>query len=207
MENPAENMSEQNKLRLETHVKQLQESNLRGLEGRAQRGLDPAGMLAVHETREIIEKLAQDAGINIKDVDELTNALHVGAIWSKADDLAKAEKPEVKAWMLLADECREVNDRDLAPNEYLGDVDRIKKDLESAEKDPEAALEKAVKDIVEQAKEKFVKKDGVPFSEQDAFLYMAIAGEKYGVCKSGELYFSGANELDYSVLELKDLNL
>ena len=63
------------------------------------------------------------------------------------------------------------------------------------------AFDGAVEHIVRGAKERFIKKDGVPFSEEDAFIYMAIAGEKYGVCKAGDLYFVGANELDYSVLE------
>ena len=202
----AKNYSEaERQVRLQSHIEELRASDLHGLEGRIQRGLDPAGMLAVGETRKIIEEIMKKAKINIEDVDALTKALHVGAIWSKANDLGEAEKPEVKAWMLLADECHEVNDKDLLPDEYLEDVDRIKSDLELAEKDPEAALDKAVERIVEMAKQKFTIKDGVPFSEEDAFLYMAIAGEKYGVCKDGDLYFSGADQLDYSVLEKEGL--
>ena len=45
----------------------------------------------------------------------------------------------------------------------------------------------------------------MPFSQEDAFLHMAIAGEKYGVCKAGELYFVGADKLDYSILEKEGL--
>ncbi|MDP1718863.1 MAG: hypothetical protein Q8L24_00335 [bacterium] len=197
--------SAEQKIRLEAHVKELQSFGLPGLEGRVQRGLDPAGVLAVGETRKIVEEISKKAEINIQELEELTKALHTGAIWEKADDLAKAEKPEVKAWMLLADECHEVNDKDLSEKEYLQDVDRIKKDLEIDEKYPEAALDKAVEKIVATAKEKFVKKEGVPFSDTDAFLYMAIAGEKYGVCKAGDLYFAGANQLDYSALEKEGL--
>ena len=193
------------KIRLEAHVKELQGFGLPGLEGRVQRGLDPAGMLAVGEIRKIVEEISKKAEIDTQELEELTKALHTGAIWEKADDLAKAEKPEVKAWMLLADECHEVNDKDLSAKEYLQDVDRIKKDLEIDEKYPEAALDKAVEKIVAAAKGKFVKKEGVPFSEEDAFLYMAIAGEKYGVCKAGDLYFAGANQLDYSALEKEGL--
>lgn len=192
-------------VRLESHLADLRASGLYGLEGRVQRGLDPAGMLAVKETRTAIEELMKKASININEVDTLTKALHVGAIWSKADDLSKAEKPEVRAWMLLADECHEVNDKDLSTDEYLHDVDRIDADLKNAQQDPEAAIEKAVQNIVATAKEKFIKKDGVPFSEEDAFLHMAIAGEKFGVCKSGDLYFSGADQLDYSILEAEGL--
>ena len=35
-----------------------------------------------------------------------------GAILDRGEDLAKAEKPEVRLWMLLADECHEKNDQD-----------------------------------------------------------------------------------------------
>lgn len=193
------------KLRFDSHVKELQGYELRGLQDRVQRGLDPAGMLAVGETRKIIEEVATKSGISIADTEELTKALHVGAIWEKADDLAKAKKPEVRLWMLLADECHEVNDRELSQKDYLKDVERIETDLTEAAKDPESALDRAVKKIVQTAKEKFVKKEGVPFSEEDAFLHMAIAGEKYGVCKAGELYFAGADKLDFSILEQEGL--
>lgn len=182
------------------HTIELQRFGLADLEGRIQRGLDPAGMLAVHETRNIIESILSKVGTSIESVEVLTRELHVGAIWTKADDLAKSEKPEVRAWLFLANECHEVNDRDLSQEEYLKDVDRIKKSLKLAEKDPVTAINKAVKNIVKKAGKRFTKKDGVPFSEEDAFLFMAIAGEKYGICKAGDLYFVGANELDYSIL-------
>ena len=60
---------------------------------------------------------------------------------------------------------------------------------------------------MDSAREKFVMKDGVPFSTEDAFLHMAIAGKKFGVCKSGEMYFAGADKLDYSVLEKEGLTM
>lgn len=193
------------KKKIEAHTLQLKNYGLYGLEGRVQHGLDPAGMLAVSEVREIVVKLLQKAGIKIEDVEALTKELHIGAIWEKSDDLAAGEKGEVKAWMLLADECHEVNDRDLSSDEYLQDVNRIKDSFHSAEKDPQAALDTAVKRIIETAKEKFTLKDGVPFAEEDAFLFMAIAGEKFGVCKDGDLYFAGAAKLDYSILEQEGL--
>jgi len=187
------------------HYVELQSFGLDGLEERIKRGLDPAGMLAVEEVRRLIEEIITKSNINIEDVERITKELHIGAIWDKAGDLAVADKPEVKAWLLLADECHEVNDRDLSKEEYLKDVERIKKDLELAKQDPQAAFNKAVKKIVGSSKERFIKKDGVPFSEEDAFIYMAIAGEKYGICRAGDLYFVGSNELDYSILETEGL--
>ena len=191
--------------RISLHTIELQNFGLPGLEGRIQRGLDPAGMLAVKETRKIIESILSEAGIDIDAVEALTRELHMGAIWKRADDLAKAKKPEVKAWLLLANECQEVNDGDLTPEEYLKDCDRIKNNLKLSEENPKSALDKAVENIVTTAADKFIKKDGVPFSQEDAFLHMAIAGEKYGVCKAGELYFVGADKLDYSILEKEGL--
>ena len=191
--------------RISLHTIELQNFGLPGLEGRIQRGLDPAGMLAVKETRKIIESILSEAGIDIDAVEALTRELHMGAIWKRADDLAKAKKPEVKAWLLLANECQEVNDGDLTPEEYLKDFDRIKNNLKLSEENPKSALDKAVENIVTTAADKFIKKDGVPFSQEDAFLHMAIAGEKYGVCKAGKLYFVGADKLDYSILEKEGL--
>ena len=201
------NNEDVNEMRLDAHAAELKASGLFGLEGRIQRGLDPAGMLAVKETRKIIDEIMTNAGIDILEVDRLTNELHVGGIWTRANDLAKATKPEVRAWMLLADQCHEVNDKDLTPDEYLKDTDRIVAGFREALKDSEAALDKAVKNIVDSAKEKFVMKDGVPFSTEDAFLHMAIAGQKFGVCKAGEMYFVGADKLDYSVLDKKGLTM
>lgn len=191
--------------RVVLHTIELKNFGLPGLEGRIQRGLDPAGMLAVKETRKIIESILSKAGIDIKVVEVLTRELHVGAIWRRADELARAEKPEVRAWFLLADECHEVNDKDLTPEEYLQDTRRIIEKLKQADEDPQKAIAEAVGNIVTTARDKFVKKEGVSFSEKDAFLHMAIAGEKYGVCKAGELYLVGADKLDYSILDQKGL--
>jgi len=93
----------------------------------------------------------------------------------------------------------------LDANGYIQDVDRIEKDLGEAIKNPDQAIDQAVQHILTSAKEKFVEKDGVPFSEEDAFLHMAIAGKKYGVCKAGDLYFAGSKELDYSTIEAEGL--
>lgn len=201
MPEPQPPQFDQKTVRLETHQRELQSYGLRGLEDRMQRGLDPAGMLAVQETRKIAEDFIAKIGTTPEQVDELTKSLHVGAIWDNAEDLKKAEKPEIKAWMVLANACHEVNDTELSPDAYLADVDRIKGELQQAEMDPEAGVAKAVENIVNAAKEKFTYKDGVPFTEQDAFLHMAIAGEKYGVSKQGDLYFVGAKQLDYTMLD------
>ncbi len=191
--------------RVSLHKIELQNYGLPGLEGRIQQGLDPAGMLAVKETRQIIERILDKVGIDMEKIEVLTRELHVGAIWDKSYDLALAEKPEVKVWLLLADKCHEVNDRELTFEEYSKDANRIIEELKEAEKDPEYFFEVSRQNIVENARLKFTKKDGVPFSNEDAFLHMSIAGEKYGVCASGDIYRVGANRLDYSILEREGL--
>ena len=87
-----------------------QAHNLRGLEGRIKRGLDPAGMLAVPGTRSKLEGIANAIGADMKAVDQLTAELHVGAIWNKADSLAKCEDPNVQLWMIAAEATSEKGD-------------------------------------------------------------------------------------------------
>ena len=196
---------EQEAKQIEAHGEQLRAYGLRGLEGRIVRGLDPAGMLAVKEVRQIVEKIASSAGVSMDAVDTLTKELHVGAIWSRAQDLGEGERPEVQLWMLLVRACHEVSDHDLDAKSYLADVERIKNELTAAFVGGEGVLLEATKSIHADAAIKFVLKDDVPFSESDAFLHMAIMGHGFGVCKSGELYFAGANELDYDSLTQEGL--
>lgn len=185
---------------IESHLKDLRSYGLQGLEGRIQRGLDPAGMLAVKETRSKIQALTEKLHASLESLEELTKSLHVGAVWNRAQDLARAEKMEVRLWMLLAYACHEVNDHDLTSSEYLEDCARIEGVLNGALLDSEHVIEEAIQYLHTKAQTSFVKKDEVAFSEDDAFLFMAIAGETQGVCKAGDLYFVGANQLDFSVL-------
>ena len=168
------------------------EHGLRGLESRLQRGLDPAGMLAVSETKKVIEEKFGDVYEKIVDV---TDALHVGAIWSNASDLAAVEKREIKAWMLMAYACHEVNDKDLTPSEYVADFRRVEQTLRETDAD------EAVNAMRSRAAESFVveqhKSQEIPFSTEDAFLFMAMLGHKSGVVQAGDIYFVGADSLDF----------
>ena len=80
-----------------------EQHGLRGLEGRVQRGLDPAGMLAVPETRAELEQVVDKLGASMDDVIKLTNELHVGGIWQNAERLAAAEDGDVKAWIIAGE--------------------------------------------------------------------------------------------------------
>jgi hypothetical protein len=182
----------------EQHMSQLseyaQKQGLHGLEGRLIRGLDPAGMLAVHETNAIVRsKIHPD---NYSKLVQLTNQLHVGGIWDNAEKLKQASEDEVKAWFLMADVCIEVNHKDLTPEEYILDFQRVKKDLQ--EKSPDDA----VKEMREKAKGSFTlepyKGKSIPLGiSDDSFLHMAICGYKAGIVKGGDLYFVGSKEFDF----------
>lgn len=180
-------------------------NKLRGLEGRIQRGLDPAGMLAVKETRAKMETVAQKIGVSIEDVEKITNELHVGAIWKYADKLAEGDSADVKAWMIAGEACVRGKEKegDMGKEEFLADMGRVNGLLDEAASNPEEFAKKAKDNLISKSKEQFVVADGVAMSEQDAgFLAMAVNGYKSGIVKDkGGLLFVGANELDYGVLE------
>lgn len=179
---------------------------LRGLEGRVQRGLDPAGILAVQETRAKVEALVQKLGVNLEAVEKLTDQLHVGAIWNNADALAKGEDASIQAWMALAEITTSGKEMegDLSEEEFLADTERVKGLLEQAVADTEQFVAQAKENLINSSKKQFEVVDGVAVSEQDSgFLAAAVNGFKSGVVKDKNgLLFVGANELDFDSLGL-----
>jgi len=189
--------------RLMEHKKQLQDYGLRGLEGRMQNGLDPAAMLAVKEVRTKVEEIANLLGGDVNKLDELTKELHVGGVWKNAERLSKAEDPEAVAWLVLASETQERNAAEelLDDDGYLQDVARITAELAELSQDLDEVKERA-KAEVERRSGMYEKIDGVAYSEKGyPYLDMAIAGEESGVWKDGELYFIGADTIDFDSLE------
>jgi len=177
-------------------------NGLRGLTGRLQRGLDPAGMLAMPNTSDLAAEIANGLGADPREVLKLTNALHTGGIWENAARLAAAEDPAVLTWMVLAHLTAEGEKR---PDEFIHDFTRLVRDLNEAATDPNAAAEAAKQELVARAKDQFVLSDGVPVSTSDAFLQMAILGYRYGIVQSENDLFVAAKELDFSILERKQL--
>ncbi len=195
-------------LRVEQIKNQLQEygeeNKLQGLEGRIQRGLDPAGMLAVEETRTKVEKVAEALGASMEDVIKLTNELHTGAIWDKADILAEGKDPAVKTWMSTAEVTvsGKEEEGDISEQEFIQDLTRVNNLLDEAINDPEEFAGKAKGKLIDRSKEQFTMDEDVPVSEVDAgFLAMAVNGHKSGIVEQGGLMFVGSKELDFSVLE------
>jgi len=165
---------------------------LQGLNGRLQGGLDPAGLLAVHATRQIIRSLIPPDAFD--SLVTLTNELHRGGIWAHADSLSTSDAPEVKAWFLMGCACVESNTGDLTRGEYFQSVRgvlRYKRMDEAVAEMRERAIDSYI--LVDHAGQK------IPFGDSDSgFLDMAITGYKSGVVAQEEqdrgpnLYFVGA---------------
>lgn len=198
----ADQVAEETKKELQAYGEQYK---LRGLEGRVERGLDPAGMLAVKVTRQKLEKVAEKLGASVEDVITVTNELHTGAIWKYADLLAKADRPDIETWMVAGEVTTNGKEKegDLTPEEFVKDLERVNQFLDQAVENPKEFFEQAKENLITKSKTQFTVEDGVPVSELDSgFLAMAVNGYKSGiVVDKGGLLFVGANELDYGVLE------
>lgn len=178
---------------------------LRGLEGRIQRGLDPAGMLAVKETKEKLIRLSEAMGSKEEDIVALTNKLHVGAIWEYADELAKGEDPTIKSWMVAGEitVAGKEKEGDLSQDEFLKDLERVNSLLDQALENPEEFAKKAHHNLIVKSREQFGVEDAVPISDLDSgFLAMAVNGYHSGIVRDkGGLLFVGAGKLGFGVLE------
>jgi hypothetical protein len=179
-------------------------NHFRGLVGRMQRGLDPAGMIAVEETLGKLEEIGNALGVDLMEFVKLTNALHVGAIWDYAQDFVLGTNKELQLWMVTGEACVSGKEKegDLSPEEFMVDVKRVHGLLDEAVADPQAFVKRSQEELVLRASEKFQLKDGVPFSEvDDGFLAAAICGYQAAVVldKDG-LLFVGAANLDYAYL-------
>ena len=194
--------------KITTQLKTYAEQHkLRGLEGRIQRGLDPAAMLAVKETRDKLDKVAAILGADMKDVESVTDQLHVGAIWALADKLAAGTDPNIQTWIVAAEVTTfgKEKETDLSDQEFLKDLKRIDSLLTDAVQDPNGFATRARENLITSSKEQFELDDDVPVSGLDSgFLAMAVNGHKAGIVKDkAGLLFVGANELNYESLGLR----
>lgn len=179
-------------------------NGLRGLVGRMQRGLDPAGMIAVEETLGALEDIGNALGVDLVAFIRLTNALHVGAIWDYVDAFRSGNDPALQLWMVAGEACVSGKEKesDLTPEEFLKDVQRVEGLLAEAVVNPQAFVQRAHQELVGRAEAKFVLEDGVPMSEvDDGFLSAALCGYSSAVVKDKDgLMFVGAQALDYQAL-------
>lgn len=199
------NKEQEIQTKLAQYKSELQEYGLRGLEGRMQHGLDPAAMMALSEVRSCVEKVATAVKADMAKLDELTKALHVGAVWKEAPRLAEAKDPEAVAWHVLAALCveRNVEGEELDDAGFLADVERVVAGLEATASDQEK-VRAAVEANTSGARDAFQMVDGVAFAQGEyPFLKMAIAGETSGVWKDGDLLFVASDALDFDGLANK----
>jgi hypothetical protein len=207
---PKEVLRGQESEKIDNIKKELQDYadqyGLHGLENRIQRGIDPAGMLAVHEIRSKIEQIAKALDAPMNDVIQLTNELHQGAVWKNADALKAGEKPDIKMWIATAAISLKEREKegDMSEKEFLEDLKRINLLLDEAIQNPEEFLSNSKNTLIEQSRTHFEIEDGIPISELDSgFLSMAVNGYKSGIIRDKEgLLFVGADELDYESLGL-----
>lgn len=189
--------------------------NLRGMEDRIKRSIDPASMLAIGEMRTLVEKMAEALDAQIEDVIALTNQLHIGMVWSKSADLKSAEDPAVKVWLMLSKAYgdAEGGEDELSPQEFLENYDRVLSGLRSGAANPVAFLEGAKEGVVVKAAEKFHLEGEVPYTETDAFLSMAICGHQAGIQRIKKWQGEGfellvaSNQLDYGILSSMGLHM
>jgi hypothetical protein len=181
-----------------------QQEGLRGLEDRVQRGLDPAAMLAVPDTRQRLEGLAQAYGADFAEVESLVKDLHVGGVWRRADELA-AGSPAAAVWIAAGEAT--VRDKavlgDLTPDQFQDDMRRVTRLLDDALADPVGFGTQARANLIDRARTQYQLEDGVPVATTpEGFLAMAVTGYKSGIVAdaANNLLFVGANELNFDAV-------
>lgn len=113
---------------------------LTGLESRLSTGLDPIGILAVHETRARLERIASPLGASLGDVAQLTIRLFRNQPFRNGGALEDFEPHEL-VWMISACATREHHGLDDIG--FLQDYWRLNRELESAAVYPQLAAERA----------------------------------------------------------------
>ncbi len=179
--------------------------HIRPLTDRMRRGLNEAASLALDDTAGLAKLMSSNLGASYEDVEKMTLDINGGGPWAYAHDLDQAEKPAVKAWMMLnaATTIGREREMDLTPKEFMQDVDRVKGNLLEAAGDTEAFWPKAKEHVLEASKKLYRVEDGVPISEVDnGFVAMAINGYEAGVWQDADgMVFVGAKDLDESLFE------
>lgn len=181
---------------------------LRGLEDRVTRGLDPAAMLALPQTRSRIENLTKRYGADIDAVELLIKDLHVGGVWAHAEELAAANSPAVTVWTVAGEAT--VRDKivlgDLTSEQFEDDAQRVVRKLDEALDDPQGFAQTAHENLIVKSQDQFSLEDGIPVSEvPEGFLAMAVNGYPGGIIRDTEnqLLFVGANKLDFAEVASK----
>lgn len=189
------------------------EQNMRSLDDRLNRGLNPAAMLAIAETRNPIQHLAQsfgapyEGGATLEEeqvsVLKMTKDIQGGGPWHYAAALKKAEDPAVKTWIIMATAELIARPREgiLAPDEFLYNVDTVKRILTLAESQPERMFEVTRQILLEDTKRKYREEEGIPITEEGGgFVPMALEGHEAGIWQDNDgMVYVGAKNIDESL--------
>jgi hypothetical protein len=136
------------------------ENGLKSLRDRLRIGLNEAGILAVEQTRKLMQdvcrKLAKDeqeAEMIFQNMQAMVVDIQQTGPWDYAKDLVKADSPEIKAWYILkgAASIGYEREMDLNDREFQEHLRRIQGNLARAIDDPESFFEEAHEHALEVA--------------------------------------------------------
>ena len=182
-----------------------QEHNIRSLEDRVKRGLDPVGIVALKETDEKVHALAEKLEVSYDDVLEMVLGIQLGGPWKYAKRLKEAQDPATKIWIMLnaANTIGKEREMDMTDSEFIQDLTRIDKLLDDANNDPDEFFHRAQQQVLTESQKRFRVEDGVPISEMDnGFIAMSTNGYESGIIQDADgLLFVGAEQINDNVFD------
>lgn len=182
-----------------------EQNKIPSLEDRIKRGLSPVGIIALHETRQRVEKLAAKLDASFADVLKMTVGIQTSGPWEYVSKLKNATDPATKIWIMTNAVGTLGNERemDMTSTEFLEDIKRIDRLLDEANENPDVFFEKAKEYVLEKSQERFRIEEGVPISEMDnGFVAMATNGYEAGIIQDADgMLFVGAKQIDDEVFE------
>ena len=198
---------------VELHREELEKygdrHNLDGLAGRLQMGLDPAGMLAVEETSEIVkgkvqERYDAEAANVMNKLVLITNDMHQNGEW-KYSNVNPTVEPAMGVFQLLKLACKEDHTRSLDTEGYSNNYQGVVSVLS------DTSIESAIENMKEQDNKieiEVVELNGkkVGFAGIGPWAFSAMPGRGFpaGVYQTGEAEFLVASEsLNYEAFAAK----
>lgn len=182
------------------------------LEDRIKRGLWCPGILAHKETHDQVVRLCEHMGAQCESddaeaetVSSITADIMKRGPWDHAFDLEKAQKPEIKIWLMMnaANNLDLPRETDLTQDEFLAHIDKVGGRLDEAIKNPDQFFDAAHQLALLESTKRFRIEDGVPIAEMDSgFIPMALQGFESGILHDADgMLYVGAKTIDDQVFE------
>lgn len=184
-----------------------QEHGIRSMNSRWRRGMNPAAILALGRTREVVQDII--AKIESEKTDEAYENLvrmavdiQSGGPWKYAERLREGADLATRLWYLLEYASATGRERQLTQREFLEEVRKTKSTLEQLALEDGAGTDRAIAEIRSNARESLRIEDGVPVAESaHGFIDMAIQGYKSGVIQDADgMLYVGAEEVPEGLL-------